>query len=153
MQVYTLHREGILDHPDFVAYLVKNLREATFEEIISLFDYEETFTICTLLAELLSIKPEIKMENDAKECMLVGLINEKLSSYIPVCHKCKNKKKSSVTSDNKSDKNKIKEEEEHFKDSKEMMSDEEKKGNITEMTNDEEEDKSQFHILNLMSHL
>lgn len=115
MQIFTLHADGIFDHTDFVTHLIKNLRESTFEEVLSVFEYEETFTIGTLLSDLISKMPEIKMEKDARECMIVQLINDKLQAYKPICQKCQIKMKSNGI-EKKSDENKVKKEEEHSKD-------------------------------------
>ena len=84
MQIYTLHADGIFDHTDFVSWLIVILRESTLDNVLSVFDVDETFTISTLLNDLITETSE----SDTKECMLVALISQKLRAYEPICKKC-----------------------------------------------------------------
>ena len=56
--------------------------------MLSVFNYEEAFTINALLNERSCMNQEMEIDSDTKDCLIIAIVDPKMKSYLPVCKKC-----------------------------------------------------------------
>ena len=90
-QLYSLYSRGFINHSEFAQHVYKSVYNANFPDVFTLFSLDESYTIKTILFDLLTFKSNqtvLNFDQDAMEVMMIKLVGDALDRYDPVCMYC-----------------------------------------------------------------
>ena len=89
--MFSLYSKEFINHSEFAQHVFKSISHANFPDVFTLFSLDESYTIKTILFDLLTLKSNqtgLELDQDAKEVMMLKLVGDALERYDPVCMYC-----------------------------------------------------------------